>query len=68
MTHWTERGTEDFLFSIAAGFLDQAETKLQAGSWTETAERIGVSERRLHQILNNPDKLTLKTAIKLARS
>lgn len=68
--HWTEDSVAGFLYKIAADFVTQLEEKMDSLplSQSEVAERLGVSEGRVSQILNNPGNLTLKMIIKCARS
>jgi len=70
MAHWTERSLEDFLYRIAADFVAQLETKIQAESLNKAdlAQMLGISKGRVSQILNNPGNLSLKTIIKFARA
>jgi transcriptional regulator with XRE-family HTH domain len=68
--HWTERGTDDFLYRIASDFVLHIEKSLvrEHISQAALAKQIGVSEGRVSQVLNNPGNLTLKQVIKYARA
>jgi DNA-binding phage protein len=70
MTHWTERSIDDFLYRIVSDVLLQIEEKMESDSLSKAqlAEKLGVSERRVYQIFNNPSTLTLKTILRCARA
>ncbi|MBM4329364.1 MAG: helix-turn-helix transcriptional regulator [Deltaproteobacteria bacterium] len=70
MKHWTERSVGDFLYRIAADFVAQLETKIEAESLNKAdlAQKLGISKGRVSQIFNNPGNLSLKTIIKFARA
>jgi hypothetical protein len=55
MTHWTERSTEDYLYSIVADFALQIE---------ELCEEDNLEEG----FMEEPETITLEKIIKLARS
>lgn len=68
--HWTEARTEDFLYKISADFVAQLEREIERlpRKQAEVAEKLGVSEGRVSQIINNPGNLTLKVIIRFARA
>ena len=70
LSHWTNASTKDFVYSIASDFVLQLEKKIEEGdvSQAEIANRIGVSEGRVSQILNNPGNLTLRNTVAYARA
>lgn len=69
-THWTERSVKDFLYRIAADFVNQLEKKMESVplSKADLAGKIGVTKGRVSQILNNPGNLTLEKIIQYARA
>lgn len=69
MPHWTERGSRDFIFSIASDFVDQIENKMEVEgiSRTQLAKLLGLSKGRISQIINNPGNLTLDLVVRCAR-
>lgn len=68
--HWTERSVDDFLYRIGADFVRQVESAMEESGTTqgELAERLGKSDSRVSQILNNPGNLTLRAIIGVARA
>lgn len=68
--HWTERSTEDFVYRIASDFALQIETKMNDEKVTQAglAERLGVTDASVSQVLRNPGNFTLKKMAKYARS
>lgn len=68
--HWTERSTEDFLYSIASDFVEQLIREMKAKRITRAAlaKSVQLSRARISQVFNNPGNLTLDTMVKLARA
>ena len=69
LTHWTEDSADDFLHSIGADFIRFIETTMgDSVTQSELARRLGVTEGRVSQVLNNPGNLTLKKIVEYARA
>jgi len=68
--HWTEEDVESYVYRIAFDFVTYVSSLLKTGSFAqvELAQRLGVSEGRVSQILNSPGNLTLKQIVKIARA
>lgn len=69
--HWTEKNKEKFQLAIALDFVDQLEAKMDSSppiKQSELAQKLGVTEGRVSQILNNPGNLTLNMMVKCARA
>lgn len=69
--HWTERSTEDFLYSIASDFVEQLQSKMKEipnMTRAKLAKLAGISKGRISQIFNDPGNVSLDTAIRLARA
>jgi transcriptional regulator with XRE-family HTH domain len=68
--HWTETDVESYVYRIAFDFVAYVSELLETGSFSQAklAERLGVTEGRVSQILNNPGNLTLKQIVKVARA
>src|SRR5258708_2354672 len=67
--HWTERSVDDFVYKIAADFMSVIESAMDGTiTQAELASRLGVSEGRVSQALNNPGNLTLKKIVEYARA
>jgi predicted XRE-type DNA-binding protein len=68
--HWTEEGTDDFLYRIAADFIRQIENAMETAgvNQAELAKRLKVTEGRVSQVLNNPGNLTLKKIVEYVRA
>jgi hypothetical protein len=68
--HWTERGVDDFLYSVTSGFVRHIEKLLEPrrANQADLARRLCVTEGRISQVLNNPGNLTLRQVIKYARA
>src|SRR5947209_11775945 len=70
--HWTAKSVDAFFQRIAFDFITQIEKRVDAlpRKQAELAEKLGVTEGRVSQILNNPagNVISLKKAIKLARA
>lgn len=69
-THWTNESAEDFQHSIAADFVRFIEDAMDAEGVTQTelASRLGVTEGRVSQVLNNPGNLTLRKIVDYVRA
>ena len=70
MHHWTETSEDDFLYKIAADFIDQLRLMMEAQPVTqsELARRLHITKGRVSQILHDPGNLTLKQIIRYARA
>lgn len=70
LTHWTNESVEAFTFRIAADFVAQLEMRMEAEGTKqqEFAERLGVSEGRVSQVLNNPGNMKLGSMVDYARA
>jgi transcriptional regulator with XRE-family HTH domain len=68
--HWTERRIEDFLYRVGFDFVQQIEELMKPSgtSQSELAKKLGVTEGRVSQVLNNPGNLTLRKVIEYARA
>ncbi len=68
--HWTSDDIESFAYRVAFDFVAYVTTLLESGNFSQQqlAERLGVSEGRVSQILNSPGNLTLKQIVRLARA
>lgn len=67
--HWTARSTKDYLHRVASDFTRIVEAAMgDSVSQSELARRLGVSEGRVSQVLNNPGNFTLKMMIEYARA
>lgn len=67
--HWTDDSTEDYLFAVSSGFVRAIESAMgDTITQSELAERLGVSESRVSQVLNNPGNLTMRKIIEYARA
>lgn len=68
--HWTEDDVENFVYRIGFDFVTYVSAQLETGTFTQAtlADRLGVTEGRVSQILNNPGNLTLKQIVKVARA
>lgn len=67
--HWTERSTEDYLYRIASDFVRCLEASMgDEINQARLADRLGVSEGRVSQFLNNPGNFTLRKIIEYARA
>lgn len=66
---WTERSDADFIFSIAADFMDQIQQKMEDEgiSQEQLADMLGVTAGRVSQLLHDPGNLTLQLTVKCAR-
>jgi len=67
--HWTDDSTDDYLHGISSGFVRAIESAMGDHiTQGQLAERLGVSESRVSQVLNNPGNLTLRKIIEYARA
>lgn len=68
--HWTSRSTEDFVHKISSDFVFQIENRMDEEPINQSnlADRLGVSEGRVSQVLRNPGNLTLKKIVEYARA
>jgi len=68
--HWTERSLQDFLYQVAADFVRQLESGMEASGTNQAqlAKELRVSEGRVSQVLNNPGNLTLRKVVEYARA
>jgi transcriptional regulator with XRE-family HTH domain len=67
--HWTDDSTDDYLHGISSGFVRAIESAMgDRITQGQLAERLGVSESRVSQVLNNPGNLTLRKIIEYSRA
>ncbi len=67
--HWTNDSTDDYLHGISSAFIRAIESAMgDQITQGELAERLGVSESRVSQVLNNPGNLTLRKIIEYSRA
>lgn len=68
--HWTEETADAYAFELAASFIRFVEHEMDARGISQAglAERIGITEGRVSQLMNNPGNLSLKTAVRIARA
>jgi len=68
--HWTNDSSKSFVFAVAMDFVGALEEAMeqQDVSQRELAGRLGISEGRVSQIINNPGNLTLRSAVEWARA
>lgn len=68
--HWTNESIDDFQHSVASDFIGFIEDAMEREGVTQTqlAARLGVSEGRVSQVLNNPGNLTLRKIIEYVRA
>jgi transcriptional regulator with XRE-family HTH domain len=66
--HWSTKSADEFLFRVAADFVRQIETFMdrEGVSQSQLAAKLGVSDGRVSQVLNNPGNLTLKKVVEYA--
>jgi len=69
-SHWTERSTEDFLYSIASDFIEQLQSKMKTVGMKQSglAKATKLSKGRISQVFKDPGNLELETMIKFARA
>src|SRR5271157_1341732 len=70
LTHWTSESTEAFAFRISADFIAQIEMRMETKGTRqqELAERLGVTDGRVSQVLNNPGNMQLTSMVDYARA
>lgn len=68
--HWTEWSVDDFAHSLTFDFVTQISNELEKRqcSHAALAEKLGVTDSRVSQMLNSPDTISLKNAVKYARA
>ncbi len=68
--HWTERDIRNLLSRLTFNFVAQLDKKMKSSSMTqaELAIKLGVTEGRVSQVLNNESNPTLETIVKYARA
>ena len=68
--HWTNESIDDFVSCVVLDFLEDIINRMEDCniSKKELAEKMEVSEDFISDILNNPDKLTIKLMVKLTRA
>lgn len=68
--HWTETSVEDFLYKIAADFMDQLQLAMNSKPMTRSqlAKRLGKTAGRVSQMFNSPGNLGLKQIITVSRA
>jgi transcriptional regulator with XRE-family HTH domain len=70
LNHWTEASVDDYMYRIAFDYIGQIEKAMEKDGVNQAvlAQRLGVSEGRVSQLLNNPGNLTLRKMIEYARA
>jgi len=68
--HWTSDSVESYLFSLGFNFCEDILTRLHERKKSQKwlAHKLGVSEGRVSQILNNPGNMTLSSMIRWAKA
>jgi transcriptional regulator with XRE-family HTH domain len=68
--HWTARKTSNFLYFVAADFVDQMRSIAESRGMKQKAfaKKLGLSEGRISQVFNNPGNLTLNTMVDWSRA
>ena len=68
--HWTNENSKDFMFAVAMDFLTELDRVMdeQGISQRDLAKRLGISEGRVSQVVNNPGNLTLRSVVEWARA
>jgi transcriptional regulator with XRE-family HTH domain len=63
--HWTTASSADYRHAIAANFVSQIENWLDKFKWSQAtfAQKLGVTEGRVSQILSNPGNITLNSIV-----
>jgi len=69
-SHWSERSVDDFAHQISFDFVTQIDNEIDRAksSQAELARKVGVTKGRVSQILNSPNTISLKNAVKYARA
>lgn len=69
-THWTERSADDYAYRLGSDFVRQVKNALQSAGLNQSAlaEKIGVSNARVSQIISSPSNMTLRTMVKCVRA
>lgn len=69
VTHWTERSTRDFLYSIASDFIEQLQERMETlpMKQSELAKAANVTKGYVSKMFKNPGNLSLETIVKFAR-
>jgi transcriptional regulator with XRE-family HTH domain len=70
ITHWTQNSPTDFVYSISSNFIAQIEAKIEVEdiSQSEIASKMGKTDGRVSQVLNNPGNLSIRVMVELARA
>src|SRR6267378_3009383 len=70
VAHWTERSTEDFLYSIATDVIEALKEKMRALGMRQTklAKEAKVNKSYVSRMFTDPGNLTLDTIVKPART
>jgi transcriptional regulator with XRE-family HTH domain len=70
VAHWTERSTQDFLYSIASDFIEDLKEKMIALGMNQQklANAAKVNKSYVSRTFKDPGNLTLETIVKFARS
>ena len=68
--HWTNESSKDFMFAVAMDFLTELDRVMDEReiSQRDLAKRLGISEGRVSQVVNNPGNLTLRSVVEWARA
>ena len=68
--HWTEWNPDDFAHRITFDFVTQVDNELEQRklSHADLAKALGVTGGRVSQMLNSPDTISLKNAVRYARA
>jgi hypothetical protein len=68
--HWTAQSTDNFLHRITFDFVQQVEHALVGKKENQAAlaTKLGLTEGRVSQTLNNPSSMSLRTIVKYARA
>lgn len=68
--HWTSEDPRKFQFAVAFDFVAELQRHMEETGLPQNvlAERAGLSESRISQVINNPGNLTLLSIVKLAKA
>src|SRR5580704_13784124 len=68
--HWTQSSLGDFAYWVSSDFTAQIEARLEVKGISKNtlADRVGVSQSRVSQVLNDPGNLTLGNVVKYVRA